>query len=56
MLRALQANGHFYVLIGYPSETPKLDNDFAIRNWFIRSLVADGPLPIWIQTPNTIRH
>ncbi len=56
LIRALQANGHFYSLIGYRSDKPQLDDDFAISNWFIRSLVPDEPLPIWIQAHNSIHH
>jgi hypothetical protein len=51
LLRVLQANGHFYVLIAYESTHPKLTGDFPYGNWFTRSLVPSEPSPMWVQTP-----
>jgi len=53
LLRALQANGHFYVLIAYESTRPKLTSDFPFRNWFTQSLVPAEPQPMWIQRPQS---
>jgi len=39
LLRALQANGHFYVLIVFESTHPQLASDFPFLNWYTRSLV-----------------
>jgi hypothetical protein len=55
LLRALQANGHFYVLIAYESTHPKSTSDFPFRNWFTQSLVPADPAPMWIQRPQTAR-
>jgi hypothetical protein len=51
LLRALQANGHFYVLIAYESTRPKLTSIFPFLNWFTQSLVPAEPAPMWVQTP-----
>jgi hypothetical protein len=51
LLRALQANGHFYVLIAYESAHPRLRSNFPFGNWFTRTLVPAEPLPMWIQRP-----
>jgi len=51
LLRALQANGRFYVLIAYASTRPKLTSDFPFLNWFTESLVPAKPSPMWIQRP-----
>jgi len=51
LLRALQANGHFYVLVAYESIRPKVASDFPFLNWFTQSLVPPEPAPMWVQTP-----
>ena len=51
LLRALQANGRFYVLIAYESTRPKLTSDFPFVNWFTQWLVPAEPAPLWIQRP-----
>jgi hypothetical protein len=51
LLRALEANGHFYVLIAFESTEPKLASKFPYRNWFSASLVPAEPSPMWVQTP-----
>ena len=55
LLRALQANGHFYVLIAYESTHPKLMGDFVFLNWFTRSMVPPEPDAMWVQTPKPER-
>jgi hypothetical protein len=54
LLRALQANGRFYVLIAYEGTRPQLKSEFAFRNWFSQSLVPAEPAPIWIERPNAV--
>jgi len=51
LLRALQANGRFYVLVAFESIHPKLTSDFPFLNWFTQSLVPADPSPMWIQHP-----
>lgn len=56
LLRALQANGRFYVLVAYESTHPKLSSDFPFLNWFTQSLVPAEPSPMWIQHPQPSRR
>ena len=51
LLKALQTNGRFYVLIAYEGTRPKLTSDFPFINWFTQSLVPAEPSPMWIQRP-----
>jgi hypothetical protein len=49
LMRALQANGHFYVLIAFESTHPKLKSESPFMQWFGYSLVPNQPQPMWIQ-------
>jgi hypothetical protein len=51
LLSALKANGRFYVLIAFESDTPKLKSEFPYLNWFSQSLVSNDPSAIWVQNP-----
>jgi hypothetical protein len=49
LMRALQANGHFYVLIASENTHPRLNSTRRFIQWFSYSLVPDQPQPMWIQ-------
>lgn len=51
LLKALAANGHFFVLIAFESRDPKRTSDFPFLNWFTQSLVPDETSPMWVQRP-----
>jgi hypothetical protein len=52
LLKALAANGHFYVLIAFEGRHPKRTSDFPFLNWFTQSLVPDEPSAMRVQRPN----
>lgn len=52
LLRALQENGQFYVLVAFESTHPKLKSEFPFRNWFAESLEEDQPSPMGVQRPH----
>jgi hypothetical protein len=51
LLRALEANGRFYVLVAFETAHPKLTSEYPFQNWFTQSLVPAEPNPMWIQQP-----
>jgi hypothetical protein len=53
LLRALPANGYFYLLVAFESDDPKLKSEFPFRNWFPKSLEEDSPSPMWVQRPKS---
>ena len=56
LIRALQANGRFYVVVAFESENPALASQFPYLNWFSRSLVPADTVPMSVQTPSGIRR
>jgi hypothetical protein len=46
LLRALQANGRFFIVIAFDSVHPKLSSDVPFLNWFTQSLVPDKAAPM----------
>jgi hypothetical protein len=46
LLRALQANGRFFVFIRFDTIHPKLNSDTQYANWFVQSLLPDNAAPI----------
>ena len=51
LLTALKTNGRFYVLIAFDGTEPKLNDEYAFKNWFAESLEVSEPAHLWIQRP-----